>query len=597
MNCKREKTIPVISLLCALTLILFACTPNVYVGSPEAGDNEETIQGVAVDIVKESIGAELCATQKVTDISEVELLSDEVAVEADEVISENRDETSGTQPDESTMNNDGQYVSESIQKMGTEPVEQPVAEQNEDCVEVVERMDVDLSEELLEAEPIVCDEQNTEGQDVVEVDSEQRTDPDVPVCVGIAEHSVDYIDTSVEANEEISSLCVEQGQSTLAGDVSAATASLMIAPYGGVEKDSLTYIDTKASGAYTRDGDYVYFGSYPQTLVTASATITALNSAAGTLPTANNSQSWTDCGFYIAGEVAHYMWYKDVTYSGTKYRGVYFINYRPTELSLESGAANSHQDDNGYVTSKAYWFAFEPIKWRIIATSGSVATLLCETILDSREYRTSTSDYSEWSVFNNSDVRVAAYSTARYQTSQRTEGGQKYVDIKEGGTTVVSYNLKDYKVSETTYSPDNYEKSTLRNWLNSTFYSLAFDSTQKSIIQDTTVSLSLSNTGFSSQTKGTATSVSDKVYLLSYSEVTSGTYFSSAAQRRKTVSAYARSQGCYVSWDGGGNWWLRSMVSSNSWRVVATSDSGAEYYDHSATATYVGIVPVVRIQL
>ena len=116
--------------------------------------------------------------------------------------------------------------------------------------------------------------------------------------------------------------------------------------------EQISAIATEQS--YLREGNYIYFGEYPQTKVTDGSITNALRSAAGTLPTSSNSQAWTSYGYYINSSVSNYMWYIDLTYSGEKYRGVYFTSYRPYWTDEISSAGNSYQDDNGYSTSTVY---------------------------------------------------------------------------------------------------------------------------------------------------------------------------------------------------------------------------------------------------
>ena len=56
----------------------------------------------------------------------------------------------------------------------------------------------------------------------------------------------------------------------------------------------------------------VQFGTYPQSKVTDTTLLSTLNSVSGTLPTSENSQKWTDYGYYISGSVSSYMWYIDI---------------------------------------------------------------------------------------------------------------------------------------------------------------------------------------------------------------------------------------------------------------------------------------------
>lgn len=97
-------------------------------------------------------------------------------------------------------------------------------------------------------------------------------------------------------------------------------------------------------------------GMYPQTKVTDTTIISALNGKGGLLPTAGNPRTWTDYGYYIEGVVTSYMWYKDVVHNSVTYRGVYFEKYRPSRTSYASNANQTWQDDNGYNTETRYWF-------------------------------------------------------------------------------------------------------------------------------------------------------------------------------------------------------------------------------------------------
>ena len=103
----------------------------------------------------------------------------------------------------------------------------------------------------------------------------------------------------------------------------------------------------------SREGDYVYFGTYPQSEVTDSTLKSTLTGSAGTLPTSTNSGSWTSYGYYIDGSVSNFMWYIDKEYEGEKYRGVYFTSYRPFDTTCSINIPNFKQDDNGYSTGTA----------------------------------------------------------------------------------------------------------------------------------------------------------------------------------------------------------------------------------------------------
>ena len=79
-----------------------------------------------------------------------------------------------------------------------------------------------------------------------------------------------------------------------------------------------------------------------------------------------------------------YMKYTDIVYDGSKYRGVYFSEYRPCHIGDISSAINSFQDENGYLINTIYWFKYEPILWRVL--DPSTGLIMTESILDSQAY-------------------------------------------------------------------------------------------------------------------------------------------------------------------------------------------------------------------
>ena len=321
--------------------------------------------------------------------------------------------------------------------------------------------------------------------------------------------------------------------------------------------------------AYTRDGDYIYFGSYPQTEVKDGAITSALNSAAGALPTSANNGNWTSYGYYISGTVQDYMWYIDLTYGGEKYRGVYFTSYRPPFTGGSSLAGNSDQDENGYNVNSAYWFRYEPVKWRILEESNGTALLLCEMIIDSREY------YHE-----------------ERRDSFSHNGGSGYAN--------------------------NYALSNIRKWLNETFYNTAFTELQRSIILKTTVD----NSARSTYPNGNATQVNnganqyacentqDYIFLLSQQEATNSaygfnaSYSASDTARRKQTTDYAKAQGAYTysdseydEYDGNGGWWLRSPCCYRSIDAGGVSSDGNTGNDIGVNLASLGVVPALKITL
>jgi hypothetical protein len=294
------------------------------------------------------------------------------------------------------------------------------------------------------------------------------------------------------------------------------------------------YKDGSSNSYYTDDGsisykvgDIIQFGSYPQSKVTDSATITALNNKA---PAWDN---WTSYGYYSgtgsSGTMKQGDWmrYTDTTYNGNKYRGVKFTQYRPYYTLYNSSSSNTYQDDNGYNTNTVYWFKFESIDWRVL--DPSTGLVMCEPIIDSQPYSNT--------IYSN------------------------------GGGTYGYFNDASYK----NYASD-YETSSIRKWLNEDFYNTAFTDSEKKEISTTT----LNNDGYytSNGTTGyeklDSNETKDKIFLLSYNEVRNSNFgFNSSssaydAARFGKGSDYAQSQGLYVYRSSGSTyndnsyWLLRS---------------------------------------
>jgi len=279
---------------------------------------------------------------------------------------------------------------------------------------------------------------------------------------------------------------------------------------------------------------------------------------AGTLPTSSNNYGWTNYNYHRGDESTAFMWYKDVNYNNEKYRGVYFIKYR--NLFGGGGVISGIQYTNGYKISTLYWFKYDSIKWRILSETSGKAFLLCDIAIDSQQY------------YHVSDGE------------KRTINGQ------------------------TIYS-NNYAESDIRKWLNQTFYNTAFTALQKNIIQTTLVDNSASSTAFSTN-EYACQNTNDKVFLLSYKDVTNTNYnFSDDPEKREEkrqlyCTEYAKCQGISVSTDSGYkgkcDWWLRSPYYGCSYEVLNCYAQGyvrSKWYGQRCDETSYGVVPAVWINL
>ena len=295
----------------------------------------------------------------------------------------------------------------------------------------------------------------------------------------------------------------------------------------GYEEEEV-YVRVDEDGNESVTGEYILFGSYPQTKVTDTSIISALGEF--------DASTWTSYGYYIEGEVSDYMYYIDKEYNGERYRGVYFTSYRPYGTTDSGSASDTNQDDNGYITSTVYWFKYEPIKWLIVEESDGTATLVADLILDSQQF--------------------------------------------------------DFEADKEMYGNNNYAESSIRAWLNETFYNTAFSEGQKGIIQTTVVDNSAASTGYD-ENPYACEDTSDKVFLLSYEEVDA--WFTTFAKKKHQGSDYAKSQGLYVL--SGGSWWLRSPIHNGDENAKTIRYNGFDGFNDLTYSTDNGVLPALAIRL
>ena len=308
----------------------------------------------------------------------------------------------------------------------------------------------------------------------------------------------------------------------------------------------------KTIGEYAQ-GDLVTFGRYPQTKVTDSAKINTLN---GRSATWHSYGYYTGSGSYSDGNMVSsgYMEYTDVTYGGQKYRGVKFSQYRPYYTGLKSTAGNTFQDENGYnQPDNTYWFQWEPLQWRVLDPAAGL--VLCETIIDSQPYH----NY-----------------------------------VLNSGKDTYGYNAYWGDAGKTHYA-NNYAESSLRQWLNGSFYNTAFSPSQQDIIASTTLNNSAYSASYSAYDSASTT---DKVFLLSFGDMTNPVYGFDADKlandpaRQAQGSDYAKCQGLYVdASNGSSRWWLRSAGYYSDLACSVEYDGWLSDYYYGTSNTNFGIRP------
>ncbi len=292
-------------------------------------------------------------------------------------------------------------------------------------------------------------------------------------------------------------------------------------------------------------GDVVEFGSYPQSKVTDSAIISELESL---------TLDWKSCGFMSGdGEFGSmtegdYMKYADVELGGEKYRAVTFTQYRPNLTYQTSTEKNSNQDDNGYFTDAVYWFRFEPLKWRIIDAEAGL--IMSESLIDAQPYAETVYYYDN------------------------------------GGSTEDDYYLDS---AHRTYA-NNYEKASLREWLNEEFYNTAFSGDEKSKV------LTYKCDNSAAVSKYDSGSTRDYVFLPSSDDVNNADMgFASDADRAAAGTDYAKALGLYTP-DSGENsfWWLRTPGTYSYYACRVDNSGKTDDYGNSIDFTNYGIRPVIR---
>lgn len=338
-----------------------------------------------------------------------------------------------------------------------------------------------------------------------------------------------------------------------------AIVVLCAAPIGGlVGVDCMSFFAPKAeaAGKTYKVGDIVEFGSYPQSRITNSSLVSALNKV---------SKNWVSYGYYSGtgsyGTMAQGDWmkYADFTYNGTKYRAVTFSQYRPYSTCNPSSTSKTYQDDNGYTPNNIYYFKYEPLKWRVL--DPSTGFVLCESIIDAQAYSNT----------------VYGYGTDPYG------------------------HLADWNDAAHTCYANDYATSSIRAWLNDDFYNIAFSSSQKANILTSKLDNKAYKTSYS-EFDGETTY--DKVFLLSWNEVQNTAYGFSANTSSDTARAakhtdYAECQGLWVSASNQCVFqYLRSASNHSISVCYVYSDGnldGVNWRDWDVSDTDGGVRPAIKI--
>lgn len=310
-------------------------------------------------------------------------------------------------------------------------------------------------------------------------------------------------------------------------------------------------VNVSAAKEY-KTGDIIEFGSYPQTLVSSPTLIKALNQL---------NINWVSYGYYV-GEGKHgtmvqsdYMKYADVVYNGEKYRAVTFTDYRPYITYFPAEERWTNQKIHGYTPNNIYWFKFNSIKWVILDPREGL--IVAKDVIDSQPYC---------------------------------------------NTAYLTNNVYYSNVPNSLYI-NNYEASSIREWLNNDFYYTAFKKAEEDLIKIT----KLDNRSYHSDySKFDSPSTNDKVFLPSYSDFSNASYgFNSDVSahdnsRMGYGTDYARCQGLKIAdfyEDNACNVWLRNPGKSSRYVCEAYHYGALSGSTQDAYYTYVGVRPAISINL
>lgn len=192
-----------------------------------------------------------------------------------------------------------------------------------------------------------------------------------------------------------------------------------------------------------------------------------------------------------------------------------------------------------------------------------------------------------------SDYEVGKYVTfgSYPQTTEGTDNTPiEWLVLEKHGdkALLISRFILDCQPYNANNSPDTWERSTLRAWLNNTFICNAFSNDE----QDSIIVSSIDN----SKIQGSLDwdtydekATFDKVFLLSVNEVYK--YFSNDEARKCVATDYAIQEGVAT-----GGWWLRSHRKDNGFKAGMVTGGGALGLRHVKRTEY-GVRPALWINL
>lgn len=223
-----------------------------------------------------------------------------------------------------------------------------------------------------------------------------------------------------------------------------------------------------------------------------------------------------------------------------------------------------------------------------------------DAVVEGIKYRRITKDdrntpESSANNFANATYRYFQWESIKWKVLQKDE--QSLLLLADKGMDCKNYHEKEANVT--------WETSDLRKWLNSNFYSVAFDENeQNAMIEQTLVN---EKNGFKNTPGGNDTL--DKVYLLSLSDVSNKSYgycsnpLVGSASRWQLPTDYTVARGAEAAGsnltDGKKNcwWWLRTPGESQKKVVNIGNDGHAAEIGSWCESSTISVCPVIKIDV
>jgi len=187
------------------------------------------------------------------------------------------------------------------------------------------------------------------------------------------------------------------------------------------------------------------------------------------------------------------------------------------------------------------------------------------------------------------------------QDGNRSNGAEAIewlvLDVQEDRALLLSRYALDAQPFHKKYEYVTWDTSTIRQWLNGTFYNSAFSEDEKTIMERTT--LLPDRNPYIKCDSGRETA--DYVFLLSLEEVDAFIQSNGNIDKDALLcypTDYAVQQGTYKNKDTGGCWWwLRTSADDNLAVCSVNSDTIIDYHDGTVNSPKAGVRPAIWVSI